>query len=475
MKRFVEGEDRTQGVLLPEFLDDYVTEDNPVRVVDVFIDELDLEALGFVVDRQRNCFASNYRAACARLLGQRPSPRRRLAGGLAERALRGCLPARRSKFRNIEFNGKIAYLQCNFEDLSSGRLLRRTAAWRLCQDSFNLVEEWDMVTPQMVLRGALARTGVRPFPLSLTYEVTWLCNLSCGYCDRHTPMRHELTREEIFGALDEFRMLGMLHTHLDGGDPLTHRHIDEIVDWLTQRGITVSLNSNGILVPKKLHTIRKLSVLKISLDGPPDSHDAMRGAGSFEKALAGATAARDAGVKVEFTCTVGQHNAHTIEPLIDIASAVSISVVFQPALNSLFLDVDRDGSSWQLDVESIRAAFARIERIKRRSNVVGNGWSSLRHFRRFPEDTPPPCSAGWVQATMDPEGVLFSCPQLNRSDRSNSVTRLGAATAFANLSRTGCGQCWCARLVEGNYAWGMRVDRMLPPFERLPLQSRGDA
>ena len=47
MKRFVEGEDRRQGVLLPEFLDDYVAEDNPVRVVDVFIDELDLEALGF--------------------------------------------------------------------------------------------------------------------------------------------------------------------------------------------------------------------------------------------------------------------------------------------------------------------------------------------------------------------------------------------------------------------------------------------
>ena len=55
-----------------------------------------------------------------------------------------------------------------------------------------------MVTPQMVLRGAIARTGVRPFPLSLTYEVTWLCNLSCGYCDRHTPMRNELTQEEIF-------------------------------------------------------------------------------------------------------------------------------------------------------------------------------------------------------------------------------------------------------------------------------------
>jgi transposase len=47
MKRFVEGEDRRQGVLLPEYLDDYVSEDNPVRVIEAFIDELDLAALGF--------------------------------------------------------------------------------------------------------------------------------------------------------------------------------------------------------------------------------------------------------------------------------------------------------------------------------------------------------------------------------------------------------------------------------------------
>jgi transposase len=47
MKRFVEGENRQQMILLPDCLDDYVVEDNPVRVIDVFIDELDLAALGF--------------------------------------------------------------------------------------------------------------------------------------------------------------------------------------------------------------------------------------------------------------------------------------------------------------------------------------------------------------------------------------------------------------------------------------------
>ena len=47
MKRFVEGEDRLQGALLPHCLDDYVTENNPVRVIEAFTDELDLATLGF--------------------------------------------------------------------------------------------------------------------------------------------------------------------------------------------------------------------------------------------------------------------------------------------------------------------------------------------------------------------------------------------------------------------------------------------
>src|SRR5512146_550194 len=47
MKRFIEGEDRSQATLLPEYLDDYIADDNPVRAVDAFVEELDLKALGF--------------------------------------------------------------------------------------------------------------------------------------------------------------------------------------------------------------------------------------------------------------------------------------------------------------------------------------------------------------------------------------------------------------------------------------------
>ena len=47
MKRFIEGEDRKQVTLLPECLDDFVAEDNPVRIIEAFVEELDLASLGF--------------------------------------------------------------------------------------------------------------------------------------------------------------------------------------------------------------------------------------------------------------------------------------------------------------------------------------------------------------------------------------------------------------------------------------------
>jgi transposase len=47
MKRFIEGEERTQSVLFPDRLEDWIAEDNPVRVIDVFVDGMDLGVLGF--------------------------------------------------------------------------------------------------------------------------------------------------------------------------------------------------------------------------------------------------------------------------------------------------------------------------------------------------------------------------------------------------------------------------------------------
>ncbi len=315
-----------------------------------------------------------------------------------------------------------------------------------------------------IARGAAARIGIRPAPLSVGFEITHRCNLDCVYCDRHAPQAHEMTREQILDALGGLHALGMRHISLDGGEPLAHRHIDEVVAFLSQRRVRIYMNTNGVLLPRKLATIRLLSKVKISLDGPPACHDAMRGEGSWQKAINSAVLARSAGVAVELTCVVGRHNAGHIDELVDFADQRHFRVVFQPARNSLFLDSARDGSGFQLDQAELRRVFARLcQRKLAGSASIANGWGSLRHFLTFPDDTPLPCAAGQINATLDPEGNLFHCGQVNRSDLSHNVVELGSRAAFEGLVRGGCGQCWCARVVEENLAWGGRFHRMLPP------------
>ena len=63
MRRFVEGADRGQNTLFPECLEDWIGEDDPVRVIDVFVDELDLAELGSRVDPNRAAIVSSVGAA----------------------------------------------------------------------------------------------------------------------------------------------------------------------------------------------------------------------------------------------------------------------------------------------------------------------------------------------------------------------------------------------------------------------------
>jgi transposase len=65
MKRFIEGEDRNQSTLFPECLEDYIAEDNPVRVVDVFVVEFFIGQLGFGrVDPKVNGRPANHHRCC---------------------------------------------------------------------------------------------------------------------------------------------------------------------------------------------------------------------------------------------------------------------------------------------------------------------------------------------------------------------------------------------------------------------------
>ncbi len=310
---------------------------------------------------------------------------------------------------------------------------------------------------------ARARAFKKPAPIAVGFELTHLCNLDCRYCDRHSRLPNEMTFEEIIGALEGLHSLGMREISLDGGEALAHPRVEEIVNWLVSRKIVMRLNTNGVLVRRKVNIVRKMKKLKISLDGPPAIHDSIRGRRAFEWAIDAVAVASALSVPVELTCAIGQHNAHAVDELLSIVESVGAKIIFQPVRPSLFQDQAGPASEWALLPSEADAVFSRIEEHKRAGRPVLNRWASLRHFRAYPRDQPLPCAAGWINVTLDPQGCLYHCGQVNRADKSNNIVLLGAKAAFERLLRRGCDQCWCARVVEENYAWGGRLDRMFPP------------
>jgi MoaA/NifB/PqqE/SkfB family radical SAM enzyme len=307
----------------------------------------------------------------------------------------------------------------------------------------------------------LAKVLGVPSPLAVGFEVTHRCNLRCSYCDRNTRLSREMSKDDILAALGGLHRLGMRAVSLDGGEPLVHEHIDTIVGWLFDRGVLLRINTNGVLIPRHQVAIMHMAKVKISLDGPDSVHDAVRGHGSFDRAVRGALLARELGCTVELTCVVGPHNADHIEDLLEIAKKLELPVVFQPLRQSLVRGAEHPHP--QCD-DRVRQSLGRLAALKRAGALVGNRWSSLKHFRSWPNDTPLPCAAGWINATLDPEGNLYACAQTDRTGVTNNVVELGAEKAFRRLCRSGCRQCWCARIEEENYAWGGRADMFLPSY-----------
>ena len=66
MSRFIEGQDRSQSVLFPEQLEDWIAEDNPVRAVDAFVEALDLKGLGFIGAQPADTGPRTARPHCSR-------------------------------------------------------------------------------------------------------------------------------------------------------------------------------------------------------------------------------------------------------------------------------------------------------------------------------------------------------------------------------------------------------------------------
>lgn len=173
-----------------------------------------------------------------------------------------------------------------------------------------------------------------PHEFFIQWHLTERCNLRCRHCYQGEGVADELTLPEIKSVVTE--VSGMIRdwseTHgiafspsfnVTGGEPFLRKDLFEIIGEIKKQGMDVFLLTNGTLVSreraKKLAELR-VSGVQVSIEGPREVHDAIRGAGSFAASVAGIGQLVDLGIPVTLNATLSGLNAGRVEEIIALGS-----------------------------------------------------------------------------------------------------------------------------------------------------------
>ena len=142
----------------------------------------------------------------------------------------------------------------------------------------------------------------------LEMQITDRCNLRCKHCYIGDGIFSELSVEQISSLLGQFEAMQGLRVMITGGEPLIHSRFEEINEMLPDFFLRKVLFSNGRLLNADLLKRLHVDEIQISIDGLEEGHDALRGTGTFKKAVRAVKQAIDCGFEVSVATMVHQKN-----------------------------------------------------------------------------------------------------------------------------------------------------------------------
>ena len=150
-----------------------------------------------------------------------------------------------------------------------------------------------------------------PTPKTVIWIFTSKCNLACPHCYASIYReRQEMSLKEKLALIDEMGEMGVEHVGLSGGEPLIHPHLEQMLEKLRDWNLSVSIVTNATAVSKRIaETLYRNEVFTyVSLDGPKEVHDRIRGSGVFDKTIKGIQILRETGVSIATVTSIGSLN-----------------------------------------------------------------------------------------------------------------------------------------------------------------------
>ena len=320
----------------------------------------------------------------------------------------------------------------------------------------------------------LSKYNGKKFLLSTSFIVTNRCNSRCSYCNSYNVNSEEMDTQEIFCMIDEFSDLGVKRIGFTGGEPLLREDIGHIISYAHKKGITTTLFSNGSLVPAKINTLQHLDLLLLSLDGPPQIHDSLRGMkGSFQHVQRAIHAAREAKLPVWINTVITKNNVDQLSFLVDFAVENRVKVMFMPVFNYTLTAAQDTIDGLSADDNSFKAAIRNLIARKKQGAPIVNSLSYFRYIlENWPDSNRLQCRAGHNFCAVGPDGMVYPCHYLIGSNCGIDGRTIGFKNAFESLKIPKCKGCFGNAYVDLNLFIEGNLNVILNTLKHIELRKR---
>lgn len=269
----------------------------------------------------------------------------------------------------------------------------------------------------------------KPFEFFIQWHLTENCNLSCRHCYQGERSSEELPlsgMKRVAGEVsdmikdwsDSYGVVFSPSMNITGGEPFLRKDLFEILGEIKKQGFKMYVLTNGTLVSRdRARSLADLGVdgVQVSMEGPEDVHDAIRGTGSFRASTEGVECLIAAKLPVTLNATLSAMNASSLGEIVAFCSRVGAQRVGFSRL--VPAGKGRSLLSQMLTREHVRDLYENIFALEYDGVEIVTGDPVASQMRQKSNNDAGTvavsgCSAGVAGLTILPNGNVTPCRRL---------------------------------------------------------------